>query len=124
MLTPLTGGPADPTNPAFNAFYQRFASAPGTSTILGDAVALQPTFFSMFIGGNDVLGYAVSGGSNDDILTDAASFQGAYSAVISTLMNSTSANGLVMDIPFFSWTPSFSSCSLQCNSTYPSTRRC
>ena len=101
LLTPLTGGPADPTNPAFNAFYQRFASAPGTSTILGDAVALQPTFFSMFIGGNDVLGYAVSGGSNDDILTDAASFQGAYSAVISTLMNSTSANGVVMDIPFF-----------------------
>ena len=107
LLTPLTGGPADPTNPAFNAFYQRFASAPGTSTILGDAVALQPTFFSMFIGGNDVLGYAVSGGSNDDILTDAASFQGAYSAVISTLMNSTSANGVVMDIPFFLGLPLF-----------------
>lgn len=106
-MTPLTGGPADPANPAFNPFYQRFASAPGTSTILGDVVATQPSFFTMFIGGNDVLGYAVSGGSNDAILTDAATFQAAFGAVISTLMSSTSADGAIMDIPFFLGIPLF-----------------
>ncbi len=107
LVTPLTGGPADPANPAFNPFYQRFASAPGTSTILGDVVATQPTFFTLFIGGNDVLGYAVSGGANDGILTDAATFQAAYGAVINTLMSSTSADGAVMDIPFFLGLPYF-----------------
>lgn len=107
LVTPLTGGPADPANPAFNPFYQRFASAPGTSTILGDVVATQPSFFTMFIGGNDVLGYAVSGGSNDAILTDAATFQAAFGAVISTLMSSTSADGAIMDIPFFLGIPLF-----------------
>jgi lysophospholipase L1-like esterase len=107
LVTPLTGGPADPANPAFNPFYQRFASAPGISTILGDVVATQPSFFTLFIGGNDVLGYAVSGGSNDAILTDAATFQTAYGAVINTLMTSTSADGAVMDIPFFLGLPYF-----------------
>jgi len=106
LVTPLTGGPADPANPAFNPFYQRFASAPGTSTILGDAVAVQPTFFSLWIGGNDVLGYAVSGGANDAILTEVANFQAAYGAVISTLM-ATQADGVVMDIPFFLGIPIF-----------------
>ncbi len=106
LVTPLTGGPAV-GNPAFNALYQRFASNPGTSTILGDAVAVQPTFFSLFIGGNDVLGYAVSGGANDAILTEVADFQTAYGAVISTLMTSTSADGVVMDIPFFLGLPYF-----------------
>lgn len=106
LLTPLTGGPAA-GNPAFNPFYQRFASDAGTSTILGDVVAAQPTFFSLFIGTNDVLGYAVSGGSNDAILTNAADFQTAFGAVINTLMTGTSADGVVMDIPFFLGVPLF-----------------
>jgi len=106
LVTPLTGGPAA-GNPAFNAFYQRFASDPGTSTILGDAVAVQPTFFSLWIGANDVLGYAVSGASNEAILTSTGDFQTAYGAVINTLMASTQASGVVMDIPFFLGLPYF-----------------
>jgi hypothetical protein len=37
VLTPLTGGPST-GNPAYNGLYARFASNPGTSTILGDAI--------------------------------------------------------------------------------------
>lgn len=100
LVTPLTGGPAA-GNPAFNPFYQRFASDPGTSTILGDAIATQPSFFSLWIGTNDVLGWAVSGAANDAILTDDATFQAAYGGVIDNLMAGTSADGVVADIPFF-----------------------
>ena len=57
----------------------------------------------MFIGGNDVLGYAVSGGSNDDILTDAASFQGAYSVVISN-NEFNICKWSSYGYPIFSWT--------------------
>lgn len=101
LLTPATGGPADPGNPAYNPFYARFAANPGTSTIIGEAVAAQPTFFSLWIGNNDVLGYAVSGASNEAILTADNDFQTQYRGVINTLMNNTSADGVVANIPFF-----------------------
>lgn len=107
LLTPATGGPNSDQNPAFNPFYARFASNPGTSTILGDAVAANPTFFSLWIGSNDVLGYAVSGASNEAIFTSVADFQTYYSGVINTLMSSTSAKGVVADIPFFLGMPLF-----------------
>lgn len=99
LLTPATGGPADPGNPAFNPFYQRFASDPGSSTILGDAIASQPTFFSLWIGNNDVLGYAASGASNPTILTDPGDFDTRINAVVDQLMANTGADGIVANIP-------------------------
>jgi len=100
LLTPFTGGPADPVNnPAFNPFYQRFASNPGSSTILGDAIAAQPTFFTLWIGNNDVLGYALSGASNEAIFTSEADFNAQFNATIASLMANTQANGVVVTIP-------------------------
>jgi hypothetical protein len=46
---------------ALNPYFGRIASTP-TATVIADAVAQNPTFFSLWIGGNDVLGYATSGG--------------------------------------------------------------
>src|SRR5205085_2114086 len=49
-----------------NPFYWRFASdvtPGGTSTVVSDALKSNPTFFTLWIGSNDVLGYATSGGS-------------------------------------------------------------
>src|SRR5690606_37831465 len=40
-----------------NPYYVRFASS-NTSSVIADAVAQQPTFFSLWIGNNDVLSYA------------------------------------------------------------------
>ncbi len=105
LLTPATGGPQ--SDPAFNPFYARFASNPGSSTILGDAVATQPSFFTLWIGNNDVLGYAVSGASNPNILTSEQDFENYFTTTISQLMNNTTASGVVATIPPVSTVPFF-----------------
>lgn len=48
-----------------NPYFARFASSP-TATVLEDAVAQNPTFFSFLIGNNDILSYATSGGTGED----------------------------------------------------------
>lgn len=98
LLTEDTGVPGEL---AYSPFYARFASAPGTSTIINDAIAADPTFFSLWIGSNDVLGYAVGGASNEAILTSTAAFQAQFGAVVSSLMTNTTADGVVASIPFF-----------------------
>ena len=105
LLTPATGGPQ--SDPAFNPFYWRFASAPGSSTILGDVIATQPSFFTLWIGNNDVLGYAISGASNPGLLTSEQDFQTQFNAVITQLLNNTSASGVVATIPPVSTVPFF-----------------
>ena len=57
----LAGVPLGQANP----YYARFASSP-TATVLGDAVAQNPTFFTLWIGNNDVLGYVTAGGAGED----------------------------------------------------------
>lgn len=106
LLTPATGGPASPQNPAFNPFYQRFTSNPSPdgasgSYILQEAIASQPTFFTLWIGNNDVLGYAAGGASNPNILTTSGDFSQRFNATIDGLMGNTTADGLVANIhPF------------------------
>ena len=107
LLTPATGGPQSQANPAFNPYYARFASAPGTSTILGDAISAQPTFFTLWIGNNDVLGYAISGGSNPALLTSEQDFSNQFNATINQLMTNTSADGVVVNIPPVTLVPFF-----------------
>ncbi len=96
---------------AFNPFYTRIASGP-TSTVLGDAVAQNPTFFTLSeVGGNDVLGYATSGGSGVDQtgnldpstygsndITDPNVFAGALSAMVDALTLN-GAKGVVTTVP-------------------------
>ncbi|WP_456439046.1 G-D-S-L family lipolytic protein [Psychroserpens sp.] len=96
---------------AFNPFYTRIASS-GTSTVLGDALAQNPTFFTLSeVGGNDVLSYATSGGtgidqtgnfdpasygSND--ITDPNVFAGAFSNMV-TALTQNGAKGVVTTVP-------------------------
>lgn len=104
LLTPDTG---NPSSQAFNPFYARFASSPGTSTILDDAINTAPSFFTLWIGNNDVLGYATSGATRPEILTSQADFQSRFSEAISKLMTETTAKGVVANIPTFLATPVF-----------------
>lgn len=106
VLTPLTGGPSS-SNPAYNALYARFATNPGTSTILGDAIAKQPTFFTFDLGNNDVLGYATTGGDGSIAITDPTAFSGYYQNAIGALMTNTSAKGVVATIPYVTTIPFF-----------------
>ncbi len=99
LLTPLTGTPGSPIE---NGLYTRFASAPGTSTILGDAIATGPSFFSLWIGANDALGYAVSGGvpaaEGGVDITATGDFQAALQAVL-TGLTGTGSEGVVLTVP-------------------------
>lgn len=62
LLAPGFGNPAN--GPGFyNPFFTRMASDTATASVLSDALAAEPSFFSLFIGNNDVLAYALSGGT-------------------------------------------------------------
>ncbi len=116
------GNPANLPNVA-NPYFIRFAKNPTTSSVLTDALELNPTFFSLWIGNNDVLSYATSGGagvdqkgnmnpatygSND--ITDPT----VFASVINNYVNALTANGAkgvianipsVTSIPFFTRVP-------------------
>ncbi len=101
-----------------NPYFGRFASSP-TTTVVDDAVAQKPTFFSLWIGNNDVLAYALSGGTgvnqsgnlnpatygiND--ITDSNVFANVYNGLI-TKLTSTGAKGVVANIPYITTIPQF-----------------
>lgn len=106
-LTSLTGGP--PTaNPAFNPYYARFASNPGSSTLLGDAIAAQGSFYLFSLGINDVLGYAIGGATNIDILTDPEVFALQYNSALGGLLGALpTSKGVVTNIPDVTLFPYF-----------------
>ncbi len=89
---------ADPGLAGRNGLYARFASAPGTSTVLGDALAATPTFFSYWLGNNDILGYATSGGVDASTITSQTDFQAALTQSLGALTQ-TGAQGVVMTLP-------------------------
>jgi len=97
---------------AFNPYFGRMASSPAASMI-GDALAQAPTFFTLseIGGGNDVLGYALSGGTgldqtgntnpltygNNDI-TDPNVFAQAFGGMVAALTQN-GAKGVVTTVP-------------------------
>lgn len=102
-LTPL---PPGNYYAQLNPYYSRFASSP-TSNPLADAMAQNPTFFSLWIGNNDTLGYATNGGDATlDQITPAATFNTAYGALITTL-TSKGAKGVVANLPYVTSIPFF-----------------
>lgn len=92
---------------AGNPYFARFASSAGASMI-GDAVAQAPSFYVMWIGNNDVLGYATSGGDGSDAITPPATFTGAYNQLVLDFKNANSAvQGVLINIPDVSTIPYF-----------------
>lgn len=90
----------DALNPglASNGLYARFATAPGTSTVLGDALATSPSFFTYWLGNNDILGYAVGGGVDALAITSSGDFQAALQQSLGALVQS-GAQGVVLTLP-------------------------
>ena len=106
------GNPANlATTPATaNPYFVRMASA-SNATVLGDAMSQSPSFFSLWIGNNDVLGYALSGGDGSDPITPSAGppgvgFDQTYGALIATLTPG-GAEGVVTNIPYVTTIPHF-----------------
>jgi lysophospholipase L1-like esterase len=102
-------GYGNPANGAgnYNPYFARFAVNPATSSILGDALALHPTFYSLWIGNNDVLLYAIDGGNGGaDAITPLATFTASVTAVV-TALKATGAKGVMANIPDISSLPFF-----------------
>ncbi len=104
----LSGLFSDPVTA--NPFFVRMASSANAS-MLGDAMAQSPTFFSLWIGANDVLGYALSGGDGTNPITPVSGapgvgFDGTYGALIATL-TAGGAKGVVANIPGVTSVPHF-----------------
>lgn len=110
-LIPQTGGPNVPQNPAYNPYYARFASNPGVSTPIGDAaqaLGTSGTFFSLWLGSSDVLGYAITGASNPAILTSDADFAQRFPLALGALLQADpDAKGAVANVPNLNVLPYF-----------------
>lgn len=119
LLAPGYGNVAGVLSGQANPYYVRMASSP-TATVLGDAMAQAPTFFSLSeIGGNDVLAYATSGGTGVDQtgnlnpatygrndITDPNVFAQAFNGMVTTL-TSGGAKGVVANVPNITDLPHF-----------------
>ena len=118
LLASGYGNIAGVTTGQANPYFVRFASSP-TASILGDAIAQHPTFFSLWIGNNDVLAYATSGGTGVNQLgnfnpqtygpndiTDPTVFANVYSTLLDGL-TAEGAGGVVANIPDVTSVPFF-----------------
>lgn len=94
-----------------NPYFVRQATSP-SATVLADAMSLNPTFFTNWIGNNDVLGYSTSGGvgavggTGENDITPVALFKQAYETITETL-TSKGAKGVVATIPDVTAIPYF-----------------
>lgn len=100
LLTPLFSTPE-----VGNPYFVRFASNPGQSSVLSDALRAQPTFFSLWIGGNDVLTSAIAGGSED--ITPKEEFA-AYINLLMEALAAEERSGVIANIPSIEALPYFS----------------
>jgi hypothetical protein len=92
-----------------NPFFKRFATSPTTS-VIADAMAQQPTFFSMWIGDNDVLGSALAG--TDLLLTPADTFAKYYPMAVGAMLSSgKNPKGVLATIPDVTTIPFFTTIS-------------
>jgi lysophospholipase L1-like esterase len=135
LLAPGYGNIAGVLLGQANPYFVRHATTP-TATVIGDAMTKNPTFFTNWIGANDVLAYATSGGTMPDNplttadeslmpasdhnttgiinplayrsndITNSDLFESTYTNIINTLTNG-GAKGVVCTIPSVTSIPFF-----------------
>lgn len=118
MITPGYGDAAGVLTGSANPYYVRFASAPG-ATVIQDVLAQEPTFFTLWLGNNDILSYATSGGLGVDQtgnpdpttydrrdLTDPTLFASIYEGLLAQLM-ANGAKGVLLNLPDVTSIPLF-----------------
>ena len=119
LIAPGYGNAAGILTGTANPYYVRFSSS-ATSTIADDAANRNPTFFSLWIGNNDVLSYATSGGlgvnqatntnpatygAND--ISSPAVVMGSIQSVLEKLKAKGATKGVVANIPYVTSIPMF-----------------
>ncbi len=84
---------------AANPYAVRLTGTTPNATIIELAVAQNPTFFTLSeIGGNDVLGYATSGGDGSNPITPIATFNASLNAMVAAL-TANGAKGAIGNLP-------------------------
>ena len=94
-----------------NPFFVRMTGDTPNASVLDLAVDQVPSFFSLWIGNNDVLGYATTGGDGTNPITPVngapgVGFDGSYGALIATL-TAGGAQGVVANIADVTSIPHF-----------------
>ena len=109
----LLGGTANP-------YFVRFSTIAAT-TVITDAAAQQPSFYSLWIGNNDILAYATAGGAGIDQvgnfdpntygpndITDPTVFANTYAGLVGAMTAANAAvQGVLINIPDVSTIPYF-----------------
>ena len=92
---------------AANPYAVRLTGSTPDASILELAMAQNPSFFTLSeIGGNDVLGYATTGGDGSNPITDTATFDFAFTTLVTSL-TSGGAKGVVTNVPYITDLPHF-----------------
>ncbi len=107
----LNGVFADP--PTANPYFVRMTGTTPNASVIELAIAQQPSFISLWIGNNDVLGYALSGGDGTNPITPMAGapgvgFEATYQAIVGSLTaNISGVQGILGNIPNVTAIPHF-----------------
>ncbi len=118
LVAPGYGNAAGVPVGASNPYFARFATTEN-ATVIADAASQNATFFSLWIGNNDILSYATSGGSGIDQtgnldpstyggndITDPNVFASVYSQQVDAL-TAGGAKGVLINIPEVTSIPYF-----------------
>jgi lysophospholipase L1-like esterase len=120
LVTPGYGSAANLSAGKANPYFVRFATS-ATTTVLADAAAQKPSFYTLWIGNNDVLSYATSGGSGVDRkgnldpstygsndISDPNVVANVIKTVITTLKTANAnSKGAIANIPYVTSIPYF-----------------
>ena len=111
LLAPGYGNLGNVSLGLANPYAVRITGSTPNASVLSLAVAQNPSFFSLWIGNNDVLGYALSGGDGTDPITPVdgppgVGFNQSYGALVQTL-TAGGAQGVVANIPDVTSIPHF-----------------
>ncbi|MCX2719094.1 G-D-S-L family lipolytic protein [Lentiprolixibacter aurantiacus] len=122
LLAPGYGNVAGVALGQANPYYARFASSPN-ARIIEDAAVQNPSFFALWIGNGDVLGYAIEGGDGENQAgnTDPSTYESSditdptvFAGSVDLLLQTLTANGAggvignvfdVTTIPYFTTVP-------------------
>ena len=94
----------------YNPYFARFAVEPGVSTVIGEATAQNPSFFTIWLGLEDVLRYARLGGT-DDSITNLPTFTAAMTAVVQSMVGVDNIKGAIVNVSDITRMPYFTTIS-------------
>ena len=99
LIAPGYGNLANLSAGLANPYAVRLTAATPDASMVQLAVAQNPSFFTLSeIGGNDVLGYATTGGDGTNLITPTATFDFALTTIVTSL-TSNGAKGAIGNLP-------------------------